>query len=130
MAQIEIKGLPELFRKLGAIEKIQDVLEPPMQRAVLRVQARMAKYPPPPAKSRYVRTGTLGRRWTTRVDRTVAGVIGKVGNNTIYGPFVQSKQFQAKVHQGRWTNTDEQVLSEELPTITADFNRAVDEALK
>jgi hypothetical protein len=130
MAEIEIKGLDALYRKLQTIEKIQDVLEPPMQRAVLRVQAKMAKYPPARPKSSYVRTGTLGRRWTTKAERTAAGVIGKVGNNTIYGPLVQSKQFQAKVHQGRWTNTDEQVLAEELPVITADFNRAVDDALK
>lgn len=34
--------------------------------AVLRLQARMAAYPPP--RGTYRRTGTYGRRWTTRVE--------------------------------------------------------------
>lgn len=38
-----------------------------MQSATLRVQREMARYPPPPSTSRYRRTGTYGRRWTTRI---------------------------------------------------------------
>jgi len=135
MAEIEIKGLDALYRKLQTIEKIQDVLEPPMQRAVVGVVRKLAVYPPRPG-SKYRRTFTLQRKWTTKVDRVSGGIIGKVGNDAKsergipYGPLVQSKQFQAKVHQGIWTNTDEAVLAEELPVITADFNRAVDDALK
>ena len=140
MADIQINGLEELVRKFNGLEKVTELLRPPMQRAVLRVQAKMAKYPPQRPGSRYVRgrgwadkngkvkrltSENLGKKWTTKVDRVAGGITGKVGNNVSYGPFVQSKQFQAKVHQGRWTNTDEVVLAQELPAITADFNATV-----
>lgn len=143
MADIQINGLDALLAKLGTVERVGDVLQPPMQRAVFRVQARIAKYPPAIPGSRYVRgrgwadrdgkvrrftSENLGKRWTTKVYRQSGGVVGKIGNNASYGPRVQSKQFQAKVHQGRWT-TDEDALSAELPTITADFNRTVQDVL-
>jgi hypothetical protein len=144
MAEIEIKGLAELTRKLQSLEKVNNVLEPPMHRAVDRIQKRMAMYPPVRPGSRYSRgegwrnkdgrvtrftSENLGKKWTTKVTRSLAGIIGKVGNDVSYGPFVQSKQFQARVHQGRWTNTDEAVLAEYLPTITDDFNKAVQDAI-
>jgi len=125
---IEIKGINKLMAKLGRVAAI-DVLEPPMQRAVLRVQARMATYPPQRAGSNYRRTGTLGRRWTTKVTKQADGVEGRVGNVTEYAPFVQSARFQRPPFRGRW-QTDEKVLNEELPAIRRDFEQVVDEALK
>lgn len=135
---IEIKGINKLMAKLSRAAAI-DVLEPPMQRAVFRVQARMADYPPQRPGSSYIRgygfkggprtSERLGQRWTTRVIREANGLTGKVGNSASYGPLVQSKKFQAKIHRGRW-QTDEQVLNEELPAIRRDFEQAVDEALK
>lgn len=41
-----------------------------MQAATMRVQRVMAHYPAPPVNSRYRRTLTYGRRWTTRVTET------------------------------------------------------------
>lgn len=51
---------------------------------------------------RYRRTGTLGRRITERVDKTLIGVEGELGMNTPYAPQVIGRDTQARVHQGRW----------------------------
>lgn len=128
MAEIIVDGIDELFRRLDNAAAI-DTLRPPMQRGVYRLQAAMAKYPPARPGSSYVRTGTLGRRWTTKVDETGDGLIGKIGNNTSYGPFVQSSAFQSRIHAGRW-QTDEMVIKQEESAIVADFERAINEVLR
>lgn len=128
---IQIKGLDELIRKLGKAAAVETIT-PAMQRSVLRLQRRMQEYPPPlraVSEGGYRRTGTYGRRWTTRVTTSSAGLTGKVGNNTRYGPFVGSQQFQARIHRGRW-NTDDRMVKEESPAIVADFQRAIDQALE
>jgi len=125
---IEITGIDDIFRKLGTVEAL-NTLRPPMQRGVFRIQGYMADYPPPPATSRYVRTGTLGRRWTTKIDEGMGGITGTVGNNTSYGPWVQSSAFQARVHQGRWTNTDERAVKDNENEIVADFEREIQSGL-
>jgi len=125
---IEIRGIDELYKKLGNAAATS-TLEKPMHRSVLLIQRDMAKYPPKPSSSLYRRTGTLGRRWTTKVTRSNNGVVGKVGNNTSYGPWVQSDRFQAWMHRGRW-QTDKQVLMNDLQKITGFFKQAVDAALR
>lgn len=127
MASIVIEGIDRLMAKLGSAAA-NDVLRPPMQRAVYRLQAGMAVYPQQRAGSRYIRTGTLGRRWTTKVEQSDNGLTGKIGNNTSYGPFVQSQMFQAAVHKGRW-QTDEMVLKREQDAIVSDFERAIQREL-
>lgn len=128
MAGIEIKGLDALYRKLDAA-KATDTLEAPMQRSVLRLQAYMQDYPPQPSGSRYIRTGTLGRRWTHKIERSGSGLTGKVGNNTTYGPWVQSQQFQTRFHQRTGWRTDEQAVKDNEEAIVADFQAAIDKAL-
>lgn len=128
MAEITITGIDALVRKLDSMERVNNVLTPPMQRAVLRLQRDMADYPPQRPGSSYVRTGTLGRRWTTQVTRSGDGLQGKIGNNTVYGPFVQSQRFQASVHRGRW-QTDEDVVRRNEQRIIDDFQQAIQRAL-
>ena len=128
MATITIRGIPELQAKLGKAAAI-DTLRPPMQRAVYRLQRDMAEYPPQRTGSSYVRTGTLGRRWTTSVTQSFNGLIGTIGNNTIYGPFVQSERFQAGIHRGRW-QTDQQVADRNERAIVADFADAIERVLR
>lgn len=129
MVKIEVKGARELVQKLGAIKAL-DTLEPSMQRSVVRVQSGMAKYPPARPRSKYVRTGTLGRRWTHKVDREGSGrLVGSVGNNTVYAPFVQSSQFQRRFFKGQW-QTDREVLEQEKNAIVLDFGDAVRAALR
>jgi len=139
MASITIEGIDELMDKLGAVEAIE-VLEDPMQRAVLRLQGRMATYPPPPLSSTYIRgygfhgrpatSEKLGQHWTTKVTQQTVGYEGRVGNNVSYGPLVQSAMFQTKAHKRTGWVTDEQVLEEELPAILRDFERVIEDALK
>ncbi len=135
MANIEIRGIPELFAKLGSAAATS-TLRPPMQRSVFRLEAGMKKYPGPRAGSSYKRTRRLGNAWTTKIDQSADGLVGTVGNNVRsltgvpYGPFVQSAMFQAGIHKGLWAqHTDEFVATRETPFIIADFEQAIQEAL-
>lgn len=127
MVQIKINGMKQMLDKLGSIDAIK-ALEPAMQRAVLRLEGRMKVYPPTRPGQRYVRTGTLGKRWTNKLEHVTGGLRGKIGNNTVYGPFVQSSQFQRPFFRNRW-QTDQQVLDEERGAIIQDFERAIAAAL-
>jgi len=71
-----------------------------------QAQASIKKYPPQ-RPTDYVRTGTLGRRWTYEVRTTLYSATAVLGNNTPYGPYVQSKAMQAQVHEGWGWRTDE-----------------------
>lgn len=124
---ITITGIDELERKLGA--NFIDILEPPMNRSVLRLEAYMKEYPPAPARSFYVRTGNLGRRWTHSVTRNTDSLIGKAGNNTIYGPYVQSQQFQKRIFQRIGWRTDQSAIDTLENDIRADFEQSIREAL-
>ncbi len=136
---ITIAGIDELMDKLGAVEAIE-VLEDPMQRAVLRLQGRMATYPPQRPGSKYIRgygfagrpatSEKLGQHWTTKVTQQTVGYEGRVGNNVSYGPLVQSSAFQTRMHKRTGWVTDEQVLEEELPVIMRDFEKVIGDALK
>jgi len=125
---ITITGLEPLFRKLGNAASVQ-TLTPHMQRGVLRLQSYVQVYPPAPAHSRYVRTGTLGRRWTTKVDASSSGLVGRVGNNVSYGPWVQSSLFQTRAHAATGWHTDAGAVAANEAAIVADFAAAVDRAL-
>lgn len=124
---ITITGIDDIIKRLDHAEG-NEALRRAMVRSVERLRNRMADYPPQRSGSSYRRTGTLGRRWTTRVEALSAGVRGRVGNNTRYGPFVQSSAFQASVHRGRW-QTDQQVMERELETIEGYFREEVQRSL-
>jgi len=125
---ITITGLEELFRKLDHAAAVQ-TLTPPMQRGVMRLQAYMQVYPPPPPQSKYKRTGTLGRRWNTRVESGPSGLVGRVGNNVRYGPWVQASMFQTRFHAQTGWHTDAGAVAQNEDAILADFQQAVDRAL-
>lgn len=128
---VQLRGVDALLKKLGKAQGV-DVLRKPMQRGLHRLQRDMADYPPQRSGSSYRRTGTLGRKWTSARPIVTAqrdGLRGRAGNNTPYGPFVQSAMFQARAHRGRW-QTDERVLREALPAITRDFQAELDKALR
>lgn len=125
---IEIKGVGAMIAKLGKVQGT-NVLRPPMLRSVLRIQRDMQEYPTQRIGSTYRRTGTLGRKWTVRVQQNGPYLEGKVGNNTRYAPFVQSRQFQARIHRGRW-QTDERVVNLNARKIVADFEATIAEATR
>jgi hypothetical protein len=125
---ITVNGVDRLVTKFGRLQGVK-FFRDPMQRSIYRLQRYMARYPSPPPKSKYRRTGTLGRRWTTRIDETTGGIVGKVGNNTKYAPLVQSSALQAKVHRGRW-QTDRDAIRDMRSTIVRDFEQSIEEALR
>jgi hypothetical protein len=124
--EIDIKGLDKLINKLDSTDIIA-ALEPPMHKAMFRLQTPLATYPPKPTNSKYVRTGTLGRRWLIDVDARSDEITGKVGNNTEYGPQVQAAKFQKPIFKRIGWPTDEGVLNQQLPAIIKDFQDAIDD---
>lgn len=110
------------LQKRGA--KALDVLEPPLRRGALRIEAEMKLYPQQKTGTRYRRTGTLGRRWTTAVTKAATRLEVEVGNNTVYGPFVQSEARQAWMHKGRWL-TDDRAVDKHKADIITDVQRTV-----
>ena len=146
---IDIEGLEAVFKKLGKFETLR-IMEEPMERSVRKIEYEVKEYPPPPAPGEWAakthpaqkraffallraglikgkRTGTLGRRWTVKIDRTADSLEGRVGNNTSYGPFVQSR-FQARFHRGRW-KTDQQVVDQLRSEIVKDFEDTARKAI-
>lgn len=126
MITIDLRGVDEYLSVLAPLESVE-ILRDPMQRGLYRLQGGMATYPQQGSGSTYRRTGTLGRRWTNAIPAiaaTMQGLQGRIGNNTVYGPLVQSHAHQARVHRGRW-QTDEMVMQRELPAIQGDFEDAI-----
>ena len=128
MSSIKIEGVDRLVKKLGVLGALES-LTAPMQETLYLAQGRMAKYPPAPPNSWYRRTGTLGRRWTTEAPKVEGQTLqGKVGNNTVYGPLVQSRLFQARVHRNRW-QTDADVMEQTEPDAIRLFEQRVREII-
>lgn len=81
----------------------------------LHIKRVIAEYPPARPSSRYIRTGTLGRRWTAEPSN--GGLTVTVGNNVWYAPLVQAFAYQAFMHFGVW-QTDEDVARSEADRVT------------
>ena len=122
---IEIVGIDAVIRKLGKVEGLKQ-LEPAMRDAVALVQGAVAHYPAPPPTSTYRRTGTLGRSWATKVQRSP--LQGQVGTNLDYAPWVQDRDRQAWMHKGRWQTIQDvaEKLADQVQTI---FDRAINRLL-
>lgn len=103
-------------------------LKPAGQRIGLKLTTDLKRYPPEPSGSTYRRTGLLGRRWTFKVSAGLFGVSVIAGNNTIYGPWVQSEAQQAWMHEGRW-QTDEEVLEANTDYIEKEVGEAVEDQI-
>lgn len=143
MVEVDIRGIDALIAKFGRVQSTA-WLRPPMQRSVLRIQREMQEYPPQRPGSMYVRgrgmanaagvvthrtSQQLGKRWTTKIYQDGPYLTGKVGNNVTYAPFVQSRQFQARIHRGRW-QTDVQVVNRLTRVIVGDFETTIAQALR
>lgn len=104
-----------------------------MDRALILLQGDAADYPEATADSTYRRTGTLGRLWAggarvVKMEGSGAGfsLVGRVGNATPYGPYVQDPDRQAQMHRGRWRTTD-QVVRDNAAGIQMILARAGDD---
>ena len=76
----------------------------------------------------YRRTGTLGRKWTSKVTFTDDDVMGFVGNNTPYAPLVQGFDTQARIHAGNW-QTEQDVANESRDEIMGIFADEISRAM-
>lgn len=109
-ATATIYGLEKLDKKLKRIKRdVRPELEAATDEALGYVHSTVPGYPPPPPLSTYRRTGTLGRSITTEVKSIGRQVVGAIGTNLVYSPWVISKEElldgrgpQAEVHEGRW----------------------------
>jgi hypothetical protein len=148
---IEIRGIDELYRRLDRVAATT-TLVPPMQRSVERVRRRVAEYPGSIPSGRWAamttprqkraffarlragrisgsRTGKLGQSWTTRLEMSSGGIVGRVGTNRPYARWVQDRANQARFHQGRW-RTGQAALEQERGAIEADFAQTIGRALR
>lgn len=94
-AEIVRKGLQDLGAEIPKVGRQQIYL------TASAIARRMREYPPPPAMSTYVRTGTLGGGWQV-VSRSDGYTIM---NNTPYTKYVVGNAYgleQAWMHQDRW----------------------------
>lgn len=112
MASVEIKGLPELRRKLEELEQAIEQMADPTSDALNLLKKRMQDYPPPPPGSTYQRTYNLKNSWQETVITSGTTTIGNLFSSIPYGPLVQDRENQAGIHQGRW-QTIQDVLEEE-----------------
>lgn len=131
--EIKTTGIKALEAKITVLQNRLDTNNPTgnlrgaMQRSLYRLQIDLAKYPARTSKW-YVRTGTLGRRWTTRIDPGNP-LVGRVGNNTKYAPEVQSATYQRyNAYKMGW-KTDWQVLEANRAIILREFRDAVGSAV-
>ncbi len=103
---------------------VEDAMDKALHGTLDLLLDRVTLYPPPIPGSPYVRGGpgseNLGQKWTSRVTIGSGNFEGELGNNVSYGPFVQSEEFQATIHQGRWS-TIEQIVESEMGNINAIF---------
>lgn len=155
MTTITITGMKPLLRKLDTVQDVTATLGPPMHRALGHLHRRVARYPrkDPTAFARlatprqkraywarvrsgaithgsggYVRTGTLGRKWTSRVQTGRAFIRGTLGNNAGYGIYVQGGRRQSFHRASGWETTDD-VAQREARAVQAYFDAAINQAL-
>jgi hypothetical protein len=115
--------------------RIMDHLETAMHDSLMVLLERVKQYPPKRAGQTYIRgQGTpdasgrvrritsedLGHQWADEVVSLGSEVRGTVGNNVTYGPYVQSREQQAWMHQNRWS-TIEDIIEDSVGDIEAIF---------
>ena len=148
---ITLYGARRLIGKFDAAQRLA-ILRPPMTRALARLEDPIKSYPPPIASGHWAanttprqrraffallrarrisakRTGTLGRRWASKITEKGVNLEGEWGNVTAYGPFVQGEATQARFHRGRWI-TEQQVIDRNRQASVDDFGQAITAALE
>ena len=127
MPNVEIINVQAVGQAIGGINAaLIPMVRPVLERWLLRRIGPLARYPSPPPMSRYRRTGTLGRRWTSAQptwNASAAAWSVRLGNNTPYAPFVQGRQ-QARVHAGRWRTVEAEVSHAE-PQLLSDITMVI-----
>lgn len=154
-ATVRIVGLEELIRNVGWA-RTAGFLRPAMERAVRLVKAEAQIYPPArrqrmgwksERQRRFVMAGIrsgaievpyrrgqspqsekLGNRWTTEIRESSDDLVGVVGNNASYGPYVMDDKLQAAYHAGNWPTLSE-IVTDVTPDVEAAFGDVVQREL-
>ena len=154
---IKIQGMDELQKKLKSLENFQKVLNPPMEKAVNVLVDTISEYKQKKkgaftqyattgqkraywAKVRkglaehregigYVRTLTMGRKWTRNVHNIPGGVRGEIGNNAPGAKWVHGSETQQKFHQVAGWETDKTAWRKNENKIRGIFNTAIQREL-
>lgn len=95
-----------------------------MNDATALLLRELQTYPTQRTGSTYQRTGTLRRSWSREIDGNglaLRGIVGSNENMAPYNRYVQDADRQAAIHQGRWTNTVQDVVSRNERTIQEMF---------
>ncbi len=114
--RVTIHGIGPVIKKLNSLGD-PALMKRAMNRSVLHIHRRIAKYPPS-AGTPYRRTGTLGRGWTTDVDQ--GGKRGTIGNQVPYAIYVQGPR-QVWFHEARNWLTIEDVAKGEAKAVREIF---------
>jgi hypothetical protein len=124
-SKINIQGLDKLRLKLAFMKDPRGV-KAGVAEAANHLKAKASIYPPPPAGSSYVRTGTLGRKWIVNLKNLGA----TVSNNTTYGPFVQGGDGEQTMQHAMtgWQDTDE-IAEEQSEKVVSLIQEKVDKIL-
>lgn len=111
MSSFGITNLADLQRALAAVpDALAAELKDAAFAALTQIGGDLAEYPPAPTGSDYVRTGTLGRLWTSSAPTlhgSGADFVATLGNATPYGSYVQDPDQQAWMHAGVWQTTED-----------------------
>lgn len=136
MAEIVIQGLDELLARLQTTPmKVRRIMSTSMQATLLKLWESVPSYPPPPANTDYVRTGTLGR--TLGAGGTPAiyevkefgdYVEGDFGTNLEYAPYVVGDyDTQQASHMRHWWTLPQDVLNRAMDGIEAIWSAVAEE---
>lgn len=121
----DVRSVERLIRILNV--NVADVYGPVFW-TVGMIGLRRLKTYPPSISDTYVRRGEAGGlkgSWGLDVDVRPQRITASMSNSRDYAPWVQSSEFQASVHRGRW-DTDEEVLGDLVPHVEREAANALE----
>ncbi|MHB0922637.1 MAG: hypothetical protein ACYC3H_01560 [Bellilinea sp.] len=125
MPEFTFYGTEELMELIQMLPELAlDAAQPAMVDTLIFLHGQLPDYPPAIPGSSYKRTGTLGRRFTENTTRGEDAIIGELGTNLAYAPWVVGpdypgveiggrQKYQAQVHVDRWWQFDRVIENSE-----------------
>ncbi len=113
-------------------DRLNDAMLGGMNDATALLLREVRVYPPEPADSTYDRTHMLFNSWHREIEGRgleIRGIVGSNQNIAPYNRWAQDEERQAWMHQGRWTNTAQEVLRRNESAINGMFRARVRAAL-